>query len=125
MQELADSVLHRLQSRVEFRSTDQLVTPAQLRAVSGGLVEATSVVAVENELLRKGKLSRGTASNGLQVYSHDLYVQLCVIPACIVYKNMCTQVIKFIAAEESGPVCVSEMDKGILRLIIHFIRIMC
>ena len=68
VQELADSVLHQLQSGIEFKSTDQLVTAAQLRAVSARLVEASSVVAVENELLRQGKLSRRTASNGLQVY---------------------------------------------------------
>lgn len=38
------------------------------------------------------------------------------------YQNIIiTQVIKFIAAEESGPVCVSEMDKGILR----YIHVMC
>ena len=77
MQELADSVLHQLQSRVEFRSTDQLVTPAQLRAVSAKLVESSSVVAVENELIRKGKLSRGTASNGLQVYSLSYQLVQC------------------------------------------------
>jgi hypothetical protein len=88
--ELADSVLHQLQSGIEFKSTDQLVTAAQLRAVSARLVEASSVVAVENELLRQGKLSRRTASNGLQV-------------------------VKFIAAGESGPVFVSEIDHGILR----------
>ena len=47
-------------------------------------------------------------------------------PACIVYQNMCTQVIKFIAAEESGPVCVSEMDKGILRYVyMYFIQLIC
>lgn len=89
--ELADSVLHQLQSGIEFKSTDQLVTAAQLRAVSARLVEASSVVAVENELLRQGKLSRRTASNGLQV-------------------------VKFIAAGESGPVFVSEIDHGILSL---------
>lgn len=77
MQELADSVLHQLQSRVEFRSTDQLVTAAQLKAVSAKLVESSSVVAVENELIRKGKLSRGTASNGLQVYSLSYQLVQC------------------------------------------------
>lgn len=67
VQEMADTVLQQLQSRIEFRSTDQLVTRAQLKAVAMELVETSSVLAVENELVSQGMLSFRTSSSGLQV----------------------------------------------------------
>lgn len=66
MQELAESVLQQLQSRVAFRSTDQLLTRSQLKLVTGELVEASSVWAVEQELVRQGKLSFRTSNTGIQ-----------------------------------------------------------
>lgn len=91
IKEMADTVLQQLQSRIEFRSTDQLVTRAQLKAVAMELVETSSVLAVENELVSQGMLSFRTSSLGLQV-------------------------VKFAAAGENGPVCVSDVDEGILSL---------
>lgn len=66
MQELADSVLQQLQSRVVFRNTDQLLTRSQLKLVTGELVEASSVWVVEQELVRQGRLSIRTSKTGLQ-----------------------------------------------------------
>lgn len=66
MQELAESVLQQLQSRVEFRSTDRLLTRSQLKLVTGELVEASSVWVVEQELVKQGKLSFRTSSTGIQ-----------------------------------------------------------
>ena len=76
-QELAASLLQQLQSKVEFRSTDQVVTQAQLRAAAVVLVEASSVPAVEAELVRQGKLCCRTASTGLQVHG------ACVMCVCV------------------------------------------
>ena len=55
---------------MEFRSTDRVVTEAQLRAAAVVLVEASSVPAVEAELVRQGKLCCWTASTGLQVHGY-------------------------------------------------------
>lgn len=66
---MADAVLQQLQSKVEFRSTDTLVTGEQFRAVCVEVVDASSVPAVENELIRWGKIKCRTYGGGPKVYT--------------------------------------------------------
>ena len=56
IQEKADLVLNKLQSTVEFRNTDQVVTGEAFQSVSLEVVEGSAVVALELELVRQGRV---------------------------------------------------------------------
>lgn len=66
-QDCAASLLKQFQSSLEYQSTDRVVTQAQFHEMTLQVVEPSSVAAVEEELVRQGRLTCGEARNGLEV----------------------------------------------------------
>ena len=66
-QDYAASLLKQFQGSLEYQSTDRVVTRAQFRAIALQVVEPSSVAAVEQELMRQGRLAYRVARNGLEV----------------------------------------------------------
>jgi hypothetical protein len=89
LKDAADSVLHQLQSVVEFRNTDQVVSGDKFKSVSLEVVESSAVEAVELELVRQGKV-RCRTFNGQKI-------------------------IKFCMSGDHLPVNVTDMDLHIVR----------
>lgn len=75
-QDYAASLLKKFQSSVEYQSTDRVVTRAQFHAFALQVVEPSSVTAVEQELMRQGRLAYRVARNGLEVGSMLYFTSL-------------------------------------------------
>ena len=54
--------------KVEFRSTDQLITGTQLRDLCIEMIDISAISAVESELVRQRKIVCKISSKGLKVY---------------------------------------------------------
>ena len=65
--ELAARVLDQFKATVEYLSTDRVVTRKDFCAVALQVVDPSSVAAVEQELVREGKMAQRVAANGLEV----------------------------------------------------------
>ena len=65
-QDAASSLLGRLQSKVVFRNTDQVLSGEKFRSLSLEEVDSSALEAVELELVRQGKI-RVRLCNGRKV----------------------------------------------------------
>ena len=65
--ELAARVVEQFKATVEYQSTDQVVMRKDFCAVALQVVDPSSVAAVEQELVREGKMAQRVAANGLEV----------------------------------------------------------